>query len=190
MKLVRFLAIASGVSAQLGMCGNYGCVKDMDTTGCSGTCNQDGRCTSGGVTCSGRLASNDFNKLKDFRVQARAAGSRKNIDHYRHFNWYDKLRGPKPSIVDSTPEVQGRHFRLQCRMWKCSNLRRNGYWHNWKRLCERLRGQRTMVPEQRILKLFHLKTWQINLLPSKWLTWQFKLKTLCLEDLKSWGFLS
>ena len=81
MKLVGFLAIASGVSAQLGMCGNYGCVKDMDTTGCSGTCNQDGRCTSGGVTCSGRLASNDFNKLKDFRVQARAAGSRKNIDH-------------------------------------------------------------------------------------------------------------
>ena len=23
-----------------GMCGNYGCVVNMDTTGCSGTCNQ------------------------------------------------------------------------------------------------------------------------------------------------------
>jgi len=64
-----------------GMCGNYGCVVNMDTTGCSGTCNQDGKCSGSGVSCSGKLASNDFKNLKKYQSQAKRAGSSKNIDH-------------------------------------------------------------------------------------------------------------
>merc|ERR1712018_643550 len=79
MKLFGLLALSS--SAFAGMCGNYGCVVDMDTTGCSGTCNQDGYCSGSGVKCSGDLASHDFSKLKGFRTNIKATGSSKSIDH-------------------------------------------------------------------------------------------------------------
>ena len=39
MKL-SLLFLAAQATAKPGMCGNYGCVVNMDTTGCSGTCNQ------------------------------------------------------------------------------------------------------------------------------------------------------
>merc|ERR1719454_1895157 len=71
----------SYAAAQVGMCGKYGCVVNMDTTGCSGTCNQDGHCSGSGITCSERLAGNDKNNLWKYRTQAKRAGSSKNIDH-------------------------------------------------------------------------------------------------------------
>merc|ERR1712157_222994 len=82
-KMKVFSLIAAGLSAvnAAGMCGNYGCVVDMDTTGCSGTCNQDGYCSGSGVKCSGDLASHDFSKLKGFRTNIKATGSSKSIDH-------------------------------------------------------------------------------------------------------------
>merc|ERR1712110_1002627 len=81
MKIFKIGAVLALADASPGMCGNYGCVKNMDTTGCSGTCNQDGPCSGGGVKCSGSLASHDFSNLKKYQSKCKKAGSNKNIDH-------------------------------------------------------------------------------------------------------------
>ena len=71
----------NGSSGGGGSCGHYGCVQDLDTTGCSGTCNQDGACSGGGIKCSQQLASHDLNNLNKYKSNANLAGSSKHIDH-------------------------------------------------------------------------------------------------------------
>ena len=81
MKLLSIGACLALADAAPGMCGDYGCVKNLDTTGCSGTCNQDGPCSGGGVKCSKELASHDMSNLNKYQTNCKRAGSSRNIDH-------------------------------------------------------------------------------------------------------------
>merc|ERR1711915_145119 len=79
-------SLAAAVVATIGAqrpeatCGDYGCSKNMDTTGCSAqTGAQDG--CGAGIPCSHQMAETDYPRTRNYRSEIRNCGSNKSIDY-------------------------------------------------------------------------------------------------------------